>query len=219
MPTDYTSHVEHPRLGKSPRFTGLDPNPDSPGVHLHWNTGFWTEAQLGLIGDYLRRLLVLSGAISEGSRCLIFGTAILADLDRQTKAAIPVTHYYDLDRACRDCGRRFLFFAAEQRHWYEELGFPLESDCVRCHLCRRVRRIAARRKQRYDELLHRGDRTVDESIELADCCLHLIEGGDFKPRRTQRVRELLNQIAQHGRSHDRCNELKIRVLSIEGKGS
>ena len=43
---DFADHVEHPRYGKSPRFTGLDSNPDAPEVHLHWNTHYFKTARV-----------------------------------------------------------------------------------------------------------------------------------------------------------------------------
>lgn len=80
--------LPHPQYGTEPRFTGLNPQHDSEsGVSLHW-----------------RR------------RMAIPFTAVSADLDRQVDATFPVTHYYDEERTCRDCGGRFIFFAAEQKH-------------------------------------------------------------------------------------------------------
>src|SRR5690554_738010 len=101
----YDSYVEHPRYGRKPRITGLNPVNDYRRVFLHWHSG---------------------------DDCRIPNTAVEADLSRQSPAAVPVTHYFDVKRACRDCGRPFIFYALEQKHWYEELGFCLEADCVRC---------------------------------------------------------------------------------------
>ena len=41
-----------------------------------------------------------------------------------------MTHYFDAKRVCRKCERPFLFFAEEQKYWYEDLRFPLEADCL-----------------------------------------------------------------------------------------
>ena len=43
---DFAKHVEHPRYGKFPRFTGLDPNPNSSEVHLYPNTRYLTTARV-----------------------------------------------------------------------------------------------------------------------------------------------------------------------------
>jgi hypothetical protein len=52
-------------------------------------------------------------------------TAVAADVSRQIFTTMPVTHYFDVKRVCRGCQRPFLFFADEQKHWYEELGFSI----------------------------------------------------------------------------------------------
>lgn len=95
----YANFVKHPRYGRQPRFTGLNPqtNFDSH-TFLHWHSP---------------------------QSCRIDNTAIVADLDKQVAATVPVTHYYDVERQCRDCNQMFIFFAAEQKYWYEELQFPL----------------------------------------------------------------------------------------------
>lgn len=96
MSPEFREFVTHPRYGQGPRFTGLNPENDNATgrVFLHWHS-------------------------PQGVR--IPNTAIPADVSRQVPATIPVTHYFDAKRRCADCGRAFLFFAAEQKYWYEEL--------------------------------------------------------------------------------------------------
>jgi hypothetical protein len=164
----YANFVPHPRYGRRPRITGLDPKPDDLGrVFLHWHSPV---------------------------ECRVAHTAIAADLSRQPRATVAVTHYFDAKRRCRDCQRPFLFFAEEQKYWYEELGFPLESDCVRCIECRRQQRGLEQKRERYGELLHVPDRTIEQSLELADCCLSLVEAGVFPERPLQRVRSILTRL-------------------------
>jgi hypothetical protein len=210
---EYADHVEHPRYGRGPRFTGLDPNPDSTAVHLHWNTRFFTQAQLG----QMERLLGWRPTFPDDGTRMVKGTAVAADLSRQTPATVPVTHYYDVDKACRDCGRRFIFFADEQKHWYEELGFPLEADAVRCPPCRKHLQHVARMRQRYEQLFHAPMRTTEETLEMADCCLALIEEAIFHPRQTERVRMLLNRIPEDRRSEQPFLDLTARVRAAETK--
>jgi hypothetical protein len=162
----YEDYVEHPRFGRRPQVTGLNPQTDlTTGTpFLHWNAAD-----------------------------RIPNTAIEADLTRQSRATVPVTHYYDVKRQCRDCGRPFIFFAREQKHWYEELGLPLESDCVRCVPCRKRQHGIAAKRERYEELFHVPERTAAENLEMADCCLSLIEAGVFDKRQAERVRHLLKR--------------------------
>jgi len=128
-----------------------------------------------------------------------------------------VTHYYDVKRECRDCNRPFIFFAQEQKHWYEELGFPLESDCVRCVECRKRQHGIALKRERYEQLFHVPNRTSDEDLEMAECCLSLIEASAFGNRQTQRVRMLLNRVQPgcNNKSQTRCKDILARVVAIE----
>jgi hypothetical protein len=211
---DYEDHVEHPRYGRAPRITGLDPDPNSSAVHLHWNTRHYTQTQLREI----ERLLGWRPTFPDDGTRMVRGTAVAADLARQTPATVPVTHYYDIAKVCRDCGRRFIFFADEQKHWYEELGLPLEADAVRCPPCRKRLQHVARMRQRYEELFHLPKRTAEESLDMAECCLVLIEESIFHPRQTERVRMLLNSVPEERRSEQQVLDLVARVRAAEKKG-
>ncbi|QDT02186.1 hypothetical protein K227x_05570 [Rubripirellula lacrimiformis] len=107
----YADFVQHPRYGKLPRVTGLHPKE-----------------------DFLLGRVYLGWLARPDER--VPDTAIVANTARQPNATFPVTHYFDLKRRCRDCDRPFLFFAEEQRYWYETLQFYLGVDCVRCIDCR-----------------------------------------------------------------------------------
>jgi len=188
MKREYEDHVEHPRFGRYPRVTGLNPESNFTTGHpfLHWN------------------------AVDR-----IPNTAVEADLSRQSPAMVAVTHYYDVKRTCRDCGKPFIFFAQEQKYWYEELGLPLEADCVRCVPCRKRQRGVAAKRERYEELFHVPDRTPDQHLEMAECCLSLIEEGVFHVRQTQRVRELLKRVTPRDEEAERCKDLRNRLAALE----
>ena len=187
----YDSFVEHPRYGKRPKVTGLNPRSDDKGVFLHRNSSV---------------------------ECRIPGTAIQADLSRQTPATVTVTHYFDVKRIC-DCGRSFIFFAEEQKHWYEELGFRLESDCVRCPACRKKLHGIARKRERYEELFHVLERSVEQNLEMAECCLTLVEDAVFHLRQLERVRMLLNRIPETHRSDMQFVQLVARLRAVEKRNS
>lgn len=218
---DYTGFVEHPRFGRQPNITGLNPGPADDNVNLHWNTispnelAVQWKAATGQEWQY-GHLLDRS---SRPSR--IPNTAIAADLSRQTSATVPVTHYFDLEHKCCDCQRPFIFFAEEQKRWYEELGFGLESGCVRCVECRKRHQNIAQKRQLYDSLFHVPDKTVEQSIQMADACLAMIEAGIFTVRQTQRVRCLMNTIPKdvevRGQSHFKA--LLERLIAVEAEAS
>src|SRR5690606_12241464 len=133
-----------------------------------------------------------SSDLHSPTDCRIPNTAIIANTSLQKAPTVAVTHYYDVERRCRDCCRMFIFFAEEQRHWYEVLRFGLDSDCVRCVECRKSEQQTAQLRQRYESLLKRSDRTDKETLELIDCALTLVEHSAFGHRTLQRIRELLN---------------------------
>jgi len=186
----YDGYVDHPRYGREPRFTGLNPQQNARGVALHWH---------------------------NSPKCRVPDTAIAADPARQTASYYKVSHYYDVKRQCRDCKRMFIFFAEEQRYWYEELKFPLDSDCVRCVECRHSERQLANQRQRYESLLPRTDRSEEETLELIECAVTLIEHSIFGPRTIQRVRTLLNSIPKESklRSRAKFQNLKARADKLK----
>jgi hypothetical protein len=215
----YSQYVDHPRYGRGPRLTGLNPDPLAVDVSLHWHSTNSLEIA--------QRCEMLTGQKWPHDKTLDFGmdckripnTAIAADLTLQSRATVPVTHYFDVERVCRDCRRPFIFFGEEQRCWYEELGLPIESDCVRCMPCREHKRNISSNQQRYEELFHNRGRTADESLEMVACCLSLIEYSVFSRKQLHRVRSVLNQLPADvsESTKARAQELMDRIRSIEQK--
>lgn len=190
---DYSKYVVHPRYGQRPRITGLNPETKYGGnTILHWYSP---------------------------KQCRIPNTAILADLTRQTPATMPVTHYFDVKRKCHDCGEPFIFFAQEQKHWYEELGFGLDANCTRCVPCRKKQQGMARSREKYEELFHIADRTVEQNLEMAECCLNLIEASVFHRQQLERVRMLLKRASSNPNhnTEKKINKLWTRLLLPEAK--
>jgi Probable zinc-ribbon domain len=185
----YDEFVLHPRFGRGPRVTGLHPTKPKdmcPAtlVRFHWHS--------------VKKIL---------------NTAVVADCSKQAFTVLPVTHYFDVPRVCRVCRRPFLFFALEQKHWYEELGFPLDADCLHCLPCRKLEQGLARSRHRYEELFHIEARSAGESLEMAECCMSLIEGKQFSARQIERVRMLLNVTASTVKPTEqvRRDDLLLRI--------
>jgi len=189
MAPEFRDYVPHPRYGQGPRITGLNPESDyaTGKVFLHWHS-------------------------SENVR--IPNTAIAADLSRQKPATVAVTHYFDAKRVCADCRKPFIFFAAEQKYWYEELGFPLESDCVRCVPCRKKQQGVESTRQRYEELFHVQDRTPEQDLEMVECSLMLVEAGLFGKRQLERIRGILKKAP----SDPKLQSLRTRLDALDSCG-
>jgi hypothetical protein len=70
--------------------------------------------------------------------CLDSGKALPGDWKIQKWADHnPFLVYYDIHKKCKTCGKDFVFSKNEQRYWYEELKFRVQSECVNCLDCRR----------------------------------------------------------------------------------
>lgn len=187
---EYSNFVDHPRYGKGPRFTGLDvaDTPDG-SVYCHWHSPVGVRVP---------------------------GTAVVADVARQGPATLHVTHYFDAKRVCRKCGRPFLFFAEEQKYWYEDLKFPLEADCLDCAPCRKDEQRLRATRQKYDALFAETTRTEADTLELVDCGLLLVESSVFSVKMLPKLRGLLKPLLvdAEGPSYARAQALMSRIDSV-----
>jgi hypothetical protein len=55
-----------------------------------------------------------------------------ANADRQHFTVVPESAYYSMQLRCDGCGEEFWFSADEQRTWYEEWGFWIDSVPDQC---------------------------------------------------------------------------------------
>ncbi|MEM7061150.1 MAG: zinc-ribbon domain containing protein [Pseudomonadota bacterium] len=104
-------------------------------------------------------------------------TAIRADRSRQRTGWGWRPYYVDIARRCRKCRRWFLFFALEQKYWYETLGFFIDADCVDCQECRHDRHEQRAFIHQYEALLARPDKSQREWSDLEQLGQHLFEIG------------------------------------------
>jgi hypothetical protein len=141
--------VPHPRYGCAPIASGIDIPHDT------LRRGYWRH---------------------QGER-MFPESALLADPTRQNYTVIPRSCYVDVLRDCRTCRRPFIFFAREQRYWFETLRFYVDADCVHCPDCRRQSRALQRRLRRYSDLRRRIRPTPAELRSLVDDATYLLVHG------------------------------------------
>jgi hypothetical protein len=118
-------------------------------------------------------------------------SAIKADTDRQNYSIYSRGYYVDILKRCRTCSRHFLFFAREQRHWYEELGFHIDADCVHCPQCRRSEHQLRRRFHRYSDNVKKADLSEPDLAVLVGDAVYLWEAGILRDE--QKFRRLRNR--------------------------
>jgi hypothetical protein len=77
-------------------------------------------------------------------------SAVRADVSRQNFSVCPRHWYIDATFKCSRCAETFQFTAAEQKRWYEELGFYVDSYAKNCPACRYDERKRKTLRQEYD---------------------------------------------------------------------
>lgn len=107
-------------------------------------------------------------------------SVLIADPSKQNYAIYPRRYYVDVLRECQTCSRPFIFFALEQRHWFETLGLYVDADCVLCPSCRRDAQSLRRRLRRYSDLLRKDDASPRELRFLVDDGAYLFARGVLK---------------------------------------
>src|SRR6185369_8969041 len=79
-----------------------------------------------------------------------YKSAVKADVSKQNFLVAPRFWYVDATYTCKRCKERFVFTAREQRFWYEDMRFYLDSYPKQCGECRRELRELASLRQEYD---------------------------------------------------------------------
>ena len=131
-----------------------------------------------------------------------YATAVRADTEKQNCSICPRYWYVDAVFRCARCDTEFTFSAAEQRAWYEDYGFWVDSRPTRCSTCRRTLRELTALRREYDrsvaEVLERGD--LDGKKRLAAVIDQLYEmDGPLPPRINETRRRLGNELQRSER--------------------
>lgn len=118
-----------------------------------------------------------------------FKTAIRADTEKQHYCMFPRKVYVDIEEICRNCGRPFIFFAKEQKHWFEELGFWIDAHCTKCIDCRKKEQEIKLLQKRYQALVVKQNRSPSESKDLKAVAMELFQMGFIKDVSKIEIRE------------------------------
>lgn len=142
---------------------------------------------------------------------LDYGNVLRADVDRQNYTVAPRQWYVDTTIVCRNCGVEFLFSVNEQRVWYEEYQFIVDSFPNRCRLCRFDRREMNRLRREYDVSIVAATKRSCVDVELKRKLVAVIErlvdfGIDVPSRIFERRDVLLAQIRKLESSEDSAED-------------
>ena len=85
-----------------------------------------------------------------GARHVDYSTAVRAEVSKQNYTVCPLYWYIDATFQCSRCSETFVFAADEQKFWYEELKFWIDSIPSKCAKCRKELRDLNDLQQEYD---------------------------------------------------------------------
>ncbi len=98
---------------------------------------------------------------------IYYDTAVRADIAKQDYSVCPRYWYIDATFACEGCGAEFIFSAHEQKFWYEDLRFYVDSKPRNCSACRKKNRRLKSLKQQYDGRIAEAISSQDLSLKIA----------------------------------------------------
>jgi len=148
----YKSYLTHPRYGNSPMKNGYKYTLEEI------NKSFWRYSYVKVFP----------------------ASAISADISKQNHSGFPREIYVDMEAICKRCHSKFLFFALEQKYWYEVLRFYVDADCTKCIECRKLERKIKEKALRYEELIKKKEKTKREIKDLKYVAYDLYELGYLK---------------------------------------
>jgi len=125
-------------------------------------------------------------------QCVTFfpETAIPADIEKQNFALYPRTVYVDIEQQCIQCKRVFIFYALEQQHWFEVLGFYVDAHCTKCTDCRKKMQEIKHWQNIYGELILQTQRTEKQTKVLKQAALELLQLAIIKDK------QIINKISK-----------------------
>lgn len=120
-------------------------------------------------------------------------SAIPGDVSKQNFSVLPRLWYLDAVFVCEDCGENFTWTAAEQKFWFEELHFWIDSQPICCVECRKKRRDRKSLRQELDHCMSQARTTPDRTLKKKALRLldALSEQGELLPEKLRETRSLL----------------------------
>jgi hypothetical protein len=136
------------------------------------------------------------------ARCLDYESAIKADVAKQNFTVVPRSWYIDATIRCCRCENEFCFSAKEQKTWYEDYGFYVDSFPTRCASCRRELRDAKALRDEYDRDIATSlsSEECEPKVRIVAVIDRLCESGEVLPAKIHENRKILaKQIARRER--------------------
>ncbi|MCF2846819.1 zinc-ribbon domain-containing protein [Pseudoalteromonas sp. ACER1] len=121
----------------------------------------------------------------------LVGTAIPANTEKQNYGVYPREKYIDIEELCEVCNRPFIFFALEQKYWFEVLRFYIDAHCTKCIDCRKNEQKIKRLQKSYCDLVTNKNRTSRQNETLKKLFVELTRLGIIKHKNNPSFRDKL----------------------------
>lgn len=121
-------------------------------------------------------------------------------------------YYVDVLKTCGTCRRPFVFFAREQRFWYETLRAHRHAEPRDCVPCRAAARARQARLRRWEHARHASRLSVREMLALVDDAAALCEDGVL--RRPEVLGALKNRALRQCGENSRIDRLARAAAAL-----
>ena len=101
----------------------------------------------------------------SGSINIDYSSAIKANISKQYYSVYPREWYVDATFICKDCNSEFDWSASEQKIWFEEYQFWIDSCPTHCVECRKEKRKLKMIRQEYNKLVAEAKSTNDIQLK------------------------------------------------------
>ena len=106
----------------------------------------------------------------SGAVYLNHESAIRGNPEKQNYSVCPRHWYIDADSKCSECGQTFTWTADEQKVWFEDYYFWIDSQPRHCQTCRTSRRHLVNLRKEYDSSVAtaKNNGTIEQKLRIVE---------------------------------------------------
>ena len=137
----------------------------------------------------------MPGHLFSGAVHFNYETAIEGDPSRQNYSVCPRYWFVDVTCICGICRSRYVWSATEQKTWFEEWKFWVDSRPRHCQQCRRRRRQQKNARKEYDAIVEQARVGSDPELKKRVVCLieEMSEAGSVESDKIRKTYVMLQQ--------------------------
>ena len=123
-----------------------------------------------------------------------YDTAIRAKIKKQNYSVCAREWYIDAHFECMKCGREYVWTTSEQKAWFEDFYFWVDSSPNNCKECRKEIRELKEARSQYDQIISEAREGHDlDAKKKALGLIERIENGTNLPEKIKATKDLLQK--------------------------